>query len=330
VDTPGMTGESATPMGMGMGSRVAVPMGMGKGSGEGTAGQATVLPDSCLVRVVDVQIEPGKTYQYRMRVRMANPNFGRRDVASPAYARDAELKSDLYEVPGTVRMDSELKYYAVDQKQFDLEESKKDKAGRFRYTGPYANDMVDGRMLNRSLQVMLQAHRWLRDYNLPGSSRPIQVGSWVVAERVPVYRGEYVAERERVQVPYWRSARNDWLILDDFKNKRWPGVFVNFGYQAGGKQPEAILVDFHNGATAYDRVLSRTEEKVDTRRVTDTSAGEVLMLAPDGKLLLHEGADDATSQERIDRLKTVKARLDEVKHPGKEVLGGKDGGFSDK
>jgi hypothetical protein len=52
---------------------------------------AALVPDYCLVRVIDVTVEPGKVYQYRLRVRMANPNFGRKDVAAPELARDREI-----------------------------------------------------------------------------------------------------------------------------------------------------------------------------------------------------------------------------------------------
>jgi hypothetical protein len=52
------------------------------------------IPDYCLLRVIDVTVQPGKVYQYRLRVRMANPNYGRKDVAAPELARDRELCSE--------------------------------------------------------------------------------------------------------------------------------------------------------------------------------------------------------------------------------------------
>src|SRR5262249_44762812 len=59
--------------------------------GPGDAGLE--LPDHCLLRVVDLTVRPGEAYQYRLRVRMANPNLGRKDVADPKLAADAELTS---------------------------------------------------------------------------------------------------------------------------------------------------------------------------------------------------------------------------------------------
>jgi hypothetical protein len=62
------------------------------------AAPATFIPDYCLLRVIDVTVQPEKVYQYRLRVRMANPNHGRKDVA-PELARDPELSSAEREMP---------------------------------------------------------------------------------------------------------------------------------------------------------------------------------------------------------------------------------------
>src|SRR5262249_48975925 len=46
-----------------------------------------VIPDHCLVRLVDVTAEPGARYEYQTQVRMANPNFGTKEpVRDPALA----------------------------------------------------------------------------------------------------------------------------------------------------------------------------------------------------------------------------------------------------
>src|SRR5207244_2008491 len=63
-----------------------------KGYGQLESGKEKELPDHCLVRVVDVDVHPGHTYEYRLKVRMANPNYKRRDTASPAYGTKLELE----------------------------------------------------------------------------------------------------------------------------------------------------------------------------------------------------------------------------------------------
>ena len=40
--------------------------------------QARALPDYCLLRFPDFTVAPGQTYEYRVRVRMANPNYGKK------------------------------------------------------------------------------------------------------------------------------------------------------------------------------------------------------------------------------------------------------------
>jgi hypothetical protein len=131
--------------------------------------------------------------------------------------------------------------------------------------------------------------------------------------------GEYVGQRERVEVRYWRTRlapAGDWAIANDGTNKKYPGVWVSFGYETDSdKQPEAILVDFTWGSTGYEREVSRTEESRRTKRITDSSAGEVLILNPDGKLILREGASDAADETRRQRLAEVRRRISNVKNP---------------
>src|SRR5262249_27922819 len=67
------------------------------------------LPKHCLLRVLDVTVEPGNSYQYRLRVRMANPNQGR---GSSARA----IVSAWYECPEPVVVPPDVTFYAVDQK----------------------------------------------------------------------------------------------------------------------------------------------------------------------------------------------------------------------
>jgi hypothetical protein len=269
------------------------------------AGGKTVIPRHCPLRVIDTTVQPGLSYQYRLQVRMANPLYGRKDVTAPEEARAREVVSAWYEVPQAVVMPPELVYYAVDQKELDREQRKK-------YTGLHANATFNART-----QVVLQAHRWLPSVS-PSEGARVDVGEWVVAERLPVYRGEYAGQRERVEVPYWRTTRAAWMIADDGTNKKGPGVQVPFGHEGSDpSQPEAILVDFRSGNAGYDRKVGR----VGTRPVRDTSAGEVLILEPNGKLILREGARDTLDRERQARLEMVRKRIDEIRKKDRSPFG---------
>ena len=264
--------------------------------------EASEFPEYCLARVLDVTVQPGKTYEYRLQVRMSNPNYGRNDVANPAYAQSQELLSDWFLVPTPMSVDPDLYYYAVEQK--DLDADAKDPYRRRDLVGPYNRDRV----------IVLQAHRFVPDTPLKGS-RPIQVGEWSVAERMPVLRGEYIGRNERAEVPYWKYTLEDFAIaLDASSTRRSPGIDVLYGYNSNTNQPEAILVDFDNGRHLYERVTSRVDDDVKMRKVGDTSAVEVLIFNTEGKLSLLEGAEDAREDShRTKRLAHVRDRIREVR-----------------
>ena len=72
---------------------------------------AVSKPYDALVRFVDPTAEAGKTYKYLVQVRMANPNFGKKDeVAFPGLAEVKELRSATVETP-TITIPEE--YYAL-------------------------------------------------------------------------------------------------------------------------------------------------------------------------------------------------------------------------
>jgi hypothetical protein len=266
------------------------------------------VPEYCLVRLVDVSVQPGKTYEYQMRIRMGNPNFARRDVANPAYAEPRELPTTWSKVPIVVHVKPDLHYYAVDQKE--LQDGRSAEDSKKLYRGPYSREVF-----NKDREVILQAHRWVDSVRMRGGNK-LLIGEWSVAERFPVRRGEYVGREERVEIPYWRFAAEEFVVASDSSTtKRRPGIEVPFGFQAPNtNQPEAILIDFDSGSQAWERVIGQTEDKVDTKRVADTRTTEVLMLNPDGKLVLLEAANDIRDEQREKRLKAVRKRLYQLKN----------------
>jgi len=276
------------------------------------AQQAPEPPDYCLVRLIDINVEPGRTYEYRLKVKMANPNYGRKDVASVGYSKEPVLESDWSKVPIVVRVPPEMRYYAVDQKAIERG-----------YKGPYASSLI-----NKERQTVLQVHRWVEEVNY-GKDRKdrirLTVGDWVVAERIPVARGEYVGRVERVPVPFWDSASGSFTVASNAPPRTRPGIPIYFGYgSAGGTGPEAILVDFDSGGKlTYEKVVSRTEDKVETRKVDDVFAGDALLLDPSGKLLLLESAKDVEDAGRKERLEKVRKHLKNAA-PAKDKEKGKD------
>jgi hypothetical protein len=253
------------------------------------------LPEYCLLRIVDPTIQPGRVYQYRLQVRMANPNYGRKDVAAPDLARAKEIESDWYEVPQKVVVSPELVYYAVDQQELDG-----DKNYRGIHRGVYPNKH----------RTVLQIHRWLEAFTTPADPRnPLPVGEWVIAERVLAHRGEYIGFDQRIEFPYWRTTQERFVVATEPKaTRRAPGVPVSFRPDRPDGR-DTLLVDFEGGRQDYQRRLGPGL----TREVRDSHATEVLLMTPDGKLLALEGARDAADKERRERLHQVREWIREVK-----------------
>jgi hypothetical protein len=242
---------------------------------------------------------------------MANPNYGRKDIASAAYAKEKEIRSDWYEVPQKAVVPPELYYYAVDQKELDRKNREK----------PAAHRIVRDEKYPDADQVVLQAHRWLLSIPFKDNNgQHIPVGDWVIAERFRVHRGEIIGRTARVEVPVYRPQKETIVLLRETTSKiRNPGVEVNFGYDQLDKQ-EAILVDFEGGKQSYARVAGRSDDpdkKPDTRPIEDESSTDVLILTPDGKLVVHNNVADAKDEEREKRLKEVRENLQKWSDEGK-------------
>jgi hypothetical protein len=249
-----------------------------------------------LIRLIDVDIDPGKIYEYRVRVRMSNPNYGKKDVANPKFAdplvlsdgsKTAELQpGEWYVVPDKVVVPPELEIYAVDQGSID-------KTPNLPVTPRDA--------------TVMQIHKWIELFRPEGKIH--QVGEWSVAERVVVHRGEAIDRVHKVEVPVWEYAREMFVLLGAVEaepGKRPPkaGVDVPFG----NLSRPSVLANFEGGA-ADPYSYTRKGEKA----LTETARTEVLVMSPDGKLMAHNGAVDGVDKVRTERLGTWKARLDEVR-----------------
>ena len=104
----------------------------------------------------DVDLQPGNTYQYRLRVSMANPNYNKqKEVASPAYAASKEpLVSDWFEIPQSVTVPPEYHLYAVDQNVLDGNS----------YRGQHAGvQLLRDPNTGAPRQAVFQIHKWLKD-----------------------------------------------------------------------------------------------------------------------------------------------------------------------
>ncbi len=272
----------------------------------GANAEQSYVPDYVLVRVVDVNVEPGKFYRYRLKIKMANPNYQRSDVASPEYKEKETLESsEWYELPQIVKVPEETFYYVVDEAR----------GMSMRDIRALPLESAQYRLLRAtapspaSEQVVFQFHRWVEATQLSRKeTERIPVGEWAVADRVFVARGEYVGRKVNIDIPIWKYTQNTFIL---------PAEVQKPSARAGGKVPTGIDVDFGQDPPENNLILVDFEGgsrlPVPNSKTTDDSAIEVLMLAPDGKLLARNSAKDTNDKERIDRRNEVLKRIQEVR-----------------
>jgi hypothetical protein len=274
-------------------------------AGAANSEQNSYVPEYVLVRFVDVNIDPGKYYRYRFKIKMANPNYQRPDVASPEYKEKETLESsEWYELPQIVKVPEEIFYYVVDEAH----------GMNRRDLMAIPPESAQYRLLNAkppspaSEQVVFQFHRWVETTQLSRKeSDQIPVGEWAVADRVFVARGEYVGRKVKVDIPIWKFTQNTFILpAEDQKVNRRSGkpntgIEVDFGQDP--PENNLILVDFEGG----------NRLPVPNSKTTDDCAIEVLMLSPDGKLLARNSAKDTADKERIDRRNAVLKRIQDVR-----------------
>jgi hypothetical protein len=257
-----------------------------------------------LVRAVDVNIEPGKRYRYRMRIKMVNPNYKNANVASPEYKEAETLESENWkELDQIVSVPQETFYYAVDEAQGANRNEKKQ----------IPPDSAQAELWKATLtpdQVAMQFHRFVE--GTPRSRKdpePVPVGEWTVADRVLVARGEYVGRRVKVDLPIWIYTRNAFILPAEEKSRLSrrvkTGIDVEFGQE--NSENNLILVDFEGGRI-----------NIPSSKADDICPIEVLMLSPDGKLLARNSLNDTKDDERIKRREKVLKRVQEVREGKQE------------
>src|SRR5262249_13232861 len=66
-----------------------------KGKDQDKGNPADNVLEAMLVRFMDVDVTPGYAYEYRIQVKVANPNYGRfKEVSQPDHAKTKDLLSD--------------------------------------------------------------------------------------------------------------------------------------------------------------------------------------------------------------------------------------------
>jgi len=289
-------------------------MGQRRGAGDSDAPGAAnenepppepIVADSCLLRFIDVNIDPGYTYEYQIRIKMLNPNYGKKkEVAFKSLAEKREIMTDWIPVdkPVRVKVPPMTLYYAVDEK-------------------PESRSAATKLEPANKERAALQIHKWfgytLTAQDNAGSSAP--VANWMIAERILAQRGEYIGHLLRMKVPIWVIDRDSYVLAKD--SKRNKDVQLDFSTRPNQRAESAILVDFEGG---------KVSEKIGTKTIADTAPMQVLILTPEGQLVVHNGEADKADKDREERVKEHRKWLKEVERGKPNERSGQPGNLFDK
>jgi hypothetical protein len=248
-------------------------------------GTARFVPERCLVRFVDVGVQPGQTYEYRLRVRIANPLHNRADVPAE-FSRDAELAGGWVAVPGSLTVAEETGFYFIDEDP---------RRARAYVANPD--------------RVWVQVHRWLDTTPLtPKAPRDglVTVGDWIIGDHLPAVRGQFIGEWAHADIPVWSPTREQYMLAVAPEPAKKPvrpvpqrGIPIDF-------TTDVLLVDFRGG--------NSEQVQRDKRLVRDSAGVEALLMTPDGKLRVRRRPNESETQERRQRHEAYQKLLQEVRN----------------
>ncbi len=258
---------------------------------------APVEIEHLLLRFVDVNVKPGETYEYQIRLRMMNPNYKRvKEVSKPADAEVEVLFSPWTQLADSITIPMESFLYASDWSAY----SKKIK-----------DEHEKERVLMERLQVkdnqaVVETCTWMEQIKTGEGGKREPVGAWVVAD-FPVARGEYIGRKSYVKLPLW-SSENRTYVLREIPDKVNP--------PKNGKespQPRGWLIDFSgNKAILVDFEGGKVQTKVSGKSVTEETATEMLVLRGDDRLVVKSSAMDESDPDRKDHISKWEKWVKEV------------------
>jgi hypothetical protein len=259
------------------------PMDMGPGTGPATG--SIEPPDHIFVRVCDMDVREGLVHEYRMRVKLKNPNYLKKDVVSKASDADNEelppLDEHWYVFTQKLSIPQGGYHYVVEPTKPDPKASRPLPAPK------------DG-------QAVIQFQRWYEYLDVSEKLRE-PVGDWVLSELIAT-RGMFVTGKAFAPLPFWSSIENA-FVLREIPGEITPkGKDPRKGVILEPVRPRYLLTVEVSGGKTRARIPPNPGEKTNRMVVTeDDSAAEVLFMYPDGTLDLRSGARDRADVDRKDR-----------------------------
>ncbi len=244
--------------------------------------------DQLLLRFVDVDVIPGLTYEYQIRLRMLNPNFDRpTEVANPVYAKAEVLYSPWVGFLDQITIPPKQFLYAADVATYrkSIEETYANARD------PKERELRD-RLQVKDNQAVVEICEWKEQVRTDSGKRE-PVGAWIVAD-IPVARGEYIGRKQYVKLPLWSSETKSYVLreITSTAGKTGPkeptqpkGWMVDFSTST----PE-ILVDFEGG---------RVQTRLGSKTISEDVDSELLILDPrNGKLTIKKSIVDEADDKR--------------------------------
>jgi hypothetical protein len=291
--------------------------GFAGGVGQGPAGNPNdpkyypLNEDFLLLRFLDPEILPGHSYQYRIRIIMRNPNFGKDALVSqPGFAKLERLESPWWTVPGAATIPPETYFYAITPKTY--EKKVKEKFER--------NSAMQELLLPKEGKTVVQIHEWAQEVRLNANAKE-PIGTWIVGE-VPVGPGEYIGRKHLVQLPTWSAERTAYAL------KELPG---GIKFKPPAKDPpKGWLVDLTTQAVLVDFEGGKFRGQINNNSVQDDADVEMLVVRPDGSVMVRNSATDTAFKPREDRQKSWDEWIKKAEEQGSRLsqpgMGG-SGGF---
>jgi hypothetical protein len=245
------------------------PMPMGGAEQPGGVAPFAPWDRDALVRFVDADVKPGRTYAYAVQVRLANPNFGKKDkVQADFLAQVAEL-ADAWVTTPSITIPHDYFLYAVDQQHIDDT------------MNATPNKKAPDIKLPRDATTF-QVHQWVKERTDVVNVDKYVIGDWAVAARQIVHKGERIGVSSQVPVPVWRADKDAFevpIIKGNPKLKVPDKLGVRITLKPETEAP--VLVDFSGGHRL--RPNGTVEEE---------TAVEALIMTPEGKLRVQNSRDD--------------------------------------
>jgi hypothetical protein len=270
----------------------------------GAASASISVPDKVLARFIDADVEPGKTYIYAVQVRVKNPNFKQPEVTAFKGLAEIEELLSPWTVTAPVTVPAEWDYYAVDQFVLDPEAKKHPAKG------------ADTKVKDQREWVAVQLHKWVDRFFDRRNQKDEDLGDWSVLQRLLLRRGEPVARlKVAVELPEWAPNQDSFLLVGRGPKEQGKKAAseTTLDYVPPASEPD-LVVDFQGGMNVDYTVAGHYIGR-------ENAAVELLVLTPDGKLLLRDGHVDADpdsprGQARAQHYLRWQDRLDALKGYG--------------